>query len=80
MRIYTAAITLMVITAFGARGAGAPSLLVVGALAFFVSDLSVAMQRLVETDFPTFAWGLPLYYAGQTCIALGAAPDPGRPH
>ena len=79
VRIYTAAITLMVITAFGARGAGAPWLLVAGALMFFVSDLSVAMLRLVETDFPTYAWGLPLYYAGQTCIALGATPDPKGP-
>lgn len=79
VRIYTAAITLMVVTAFGARGAGAPWLLVVGALSFFVSDLSVAMQRLVETDFPTYAWGLPLYYAGQTCIALGAAPERHAP-
>ena len=79
VRVYTAAITLMVITAFGTRGAGAPWLLVAGALMFFVSDLSVAMLRLVETDFPTYAWGLPLYYAGQTCIALGAAPDPGGP-
>ena len=77
VRVYTAAITLMVITAFGARGAGAPWLLVAGALLFFVSDLSVAMQRLVEIDFPTFAWGQPLYYAGQTCIALGAGPDRG---
>lgn len=79
VRVYTAAITLMVITAFGARGAGAPWLLITGALMFFVSDLSVAMLRLVETDFPTYAWGLPLYYAGQTCIALGAAPQRGDP-
>jgi uncharacterized membrane protein YhhN len=74
VRIYTAAITIMLITAFGARGAGAPWILVAGALMFFVSDLSVAMQRLVRVDYPSFAWGLPLYYAGQTCIALATAP------
>ena len=73
VQVYTAAITLMVITAVGARGAGAPRLIVAGALMFFVSDLSVAMQRIIETDFPTIIWGLPLYYAGQTCLALGAA-------
>ena len=73
VHVYTAAITLMVITAIGARGAGAPALIVAGALMFFVSDLSVAMQRIVETDFPTIVWGLPLYYAGQVCLALGAA-------
>lgn len=73
VQIYTAAITIMLITAFGARGAGASTLLVAGAMMFFVSDLSVAMQRLLGTDFPTIVWGLPLYYSGQTCIALGAA-------
>jgi hypothetical protein len=63
----------MVITALGARGAGASRLIVAGALMFFVSDLSVAMQRIIETDFPTFVWGLPLYYAAQLCFAAGAS-------
>ena len=75
VHVYTAAITLMVITAFGARGSGAPRIIVAGALMFLVSDLSVAMQRIIETDFPTIIWGLPLYYAGQICLALGAAPE-----
>ena len=71
--IYTAVISLMVIAAFGARGAGASKLIVAGALMFFVSDLSVAAQRILQSDFPTIIWGLPLYYAGQLCFALGAA-------
>jgi uncharacterized membrane protein YhhN len=70
---YVAVISLMVITAFGARGAGAATLLVVGAVMFFVSDLSVAMQRIIETDFPTYVWGLPLYYAAQLCLGVGAS-------
>ncbi len=70
---YVIVISLMVITAFGARGAGASGLIVAGALMFFVSDLSVAMQRIIETDFPTFVWGLPLYYAAQLCFALAAS-------
>ena len=73
VRLYTAVISLMVITALGARGAGASRLIVAGALMFFVSDLSVAMQRIIETDFPTFVWGLPLYYAAQLCFAAGAS-------
>ncbi len=73
VRLYTAVISLMVVTAIGARGAGASKLIVAGALMFFVSDLSVAMMRIVQTDFPTFVWGLPLYYAGQLCLALGAS-------
>ncbi len=71
--VYTAVISLMVISAFGARGSGAPRLIVAGALMFFVSDLSVAAQRIIQSDFPTMIWGLPLYYAGQLCLALGAA-------
>lgn len=73
VRLYTAVISLMVITAIGARGAGASRLVVAGALMFFVSDLSVAMMRIVQTDLPTFILGLPLYYAGQLCFALGAS-------
>jgi len=73
VRLYTAVISLMVITAIGARGAGASRLIVAGALMFFVSDLSVAMMRIVQTDLPTFILGLPLYYAGQLCFALGAS-------
>ncbi len=72
---YVAVIGLMVIAAFGARGAGASTLLAAGAVMFFVSDLSVAMQRIVETDFPTYVWGLPLYYAAQLCLGVGAARD-----
>ena len=71
--IYTAAISLMVIAAIATRGAGASRLILVGALMFFVSDLSVAAQRILQSDFPTIIWGLPLYYAGQLCLALGAA-------
>ena len=60
-------------TAFGARGAGAPRLIVIGAMLFFVSDLAVAMQRIVAPGFPAYLWGLPLYYSGQLCLALGTS-------
>ena len=70
---YTGVISLMVIAAFGSKGAGASTLLVAGALMFFVSDLSVAAQRILQSDIPTFIWGLPLYYTGQLCLALGAS-------
>lgn len=73
VRVYTAVISLMVITAFGAWGAGAPALIAVGAVLFLVSDLSVAALRIAGTDMPTYILGLPMYYAGQLCIGLGAA-------
>ena len=62
VQVYVAAISLMVITAFGARGAGASRLIVIG-----------AVQRIVAPGFPAYLWGLPLYYSGQLCLALGAS-------
>lgn len=72
VRIYTIVITLMVVTAYGVRGATGSLLIPVGATFFYVSDLSVAAEQFVQPDFPNYAWGLPLYYAGQLLIALGA--------
>lgn len=73
VRVYTIVISLMVIAAFGSKGAGASTLVVAGALMFFVSDLSVAATRLVATSFPTIVWGLPLYYGGQLCLAVSSS-------
>lgn len=73
VRVYTAVISLMVITAFGTLGAGASPLIVSGAVLFFVSDLSVAAMRFTEPLFATYIFGLPLYYAGQLCLALSVA-------
>lgn len=73
VRFYTAVISLMVITAVGTRGAGATPLIVVGACLFYLSDLSVAALRFTEPSFPTYVLGLPLYYAGQLCLAFSVA-------
>ncbi len=73
VRAYIAVISLMVIFAFGTRGAGGPVLILAGALLFFLSDLSVAALRIVQTDFPTYVWGLPFYYGGQLCLALSVS-------
>ena len=73
MRIYTIVISLMVAAAIGTRGHGATILIVAGGLMFFLSDLSVAALRIVQSEFPTYVWGLPLYYAGQLCLALSVS-------
>lgn len=73
VRAYIAAISLMVIFAIGTRGAGGHWLILTGALLFFVSDLSVAALRLVQTDWPTYVLGLPFYYGGQVCLALSVS-------
>jgi uncharacterized membrane protein YhhN len=73
VRAYVAVISLMVIFAFGTRGRGGSLLIIAGATLFFLSDLSVASLRLVQTEYPTYIVGLPLYYAGQICLALSSA-------
>ncbi|MBT8103262.1 MAG: lysoplasmalogenase [Gammaproteobacteria bacterium] len=73
VRTYISVISLMLIAAIGTRGRGATMLILAGALMFFLSDLSVAALRLVQTAFPTYVWGLPLYYAGQLCLAISAS-------
>ena len=73
VRAYIAVISVMVIFAFGTRGLGGSWLILSGAVLFFLSDLSVAALRLVQTDYPTFVLGLPFYYAGQVCLALSSS-------
>jgi uncharacterized membrane protein YhhN len=70
VRTYTFVISLMVITAFGAKGAGGTWLIPLGAALFYFSDLSVAAGQFVEPAFPNYVWGLPFYYIGQTLLAL----------
>lgn len=72
VRAYTFIISLMVITAFAARGAGASTLIPVGATLFYLSDLSVAAGQFVQPDFPNYVWGLPSYYCGQVLLAFSA--------
>ena len=73
VRIYTLVITVMVIAAFGTKGAGGPAIIPLGALLFYCSDLSVAVGRFVQPDFPNYVWGLPFYYSGQVLLALSVA-------
>jgi uncharacterized membrane protein YhhN len=73
VRIYTFAISLMVILAFGARGVGAPVLVPLGAALFYFSDLSVALLQFTSTPFPHYVWGLPFYYTGQLMLALSVS-------
>ncbi len=73
VRAYIAVISLMVVFAIATRGRGGPWLIVAGAVLFFLSDLSVAALRLVQTSYPTYVIGLPFYYAGQVCLALSVS-------
>lgn len=67
---YLAAIILMTSLAVGSVSADGSRLLAIGAIAFAVSDISVARDRFVQRSFVNRAWGLPLYYAAQIMFAI----------
>ncbi|NIA24288.1 MAG: lysoplasmalogenase [Gammaproteobacteria bacterium] len=66
---YVAVISTMLVVAIGATASGATPMLLAGAVAFYLSDLSVARDRFVAPGFVNRVWGLPLYYTGQLLIA-----------
>ncbi len=67
--VYILVITTMLAVAFGAWRSGAPTAALLGAITFYLSDLSVARQRFVGPDFGNRLWGLPMYYVGQLLLA-----------
>ncbi len=82
VRAYTAVISVMVILAAGAKGAGGPWSIPIGAVLFYFSDISVASGQFVKPDFPNYVWGLPFYFIGQVFLAWSAQPpaaSPGAP-
>ncbi len=69
VRAYIAVITLMAALAYGCWGAGHHWALPLGATAFFLSDITVALDRFVEPRFVNRLVGLPLYYGAQALLA-----------
>lgn len=69
---YMIAITAMVVTAT-ALAADGRWMIAVGGLLFYVSDVAVARNQFIASNWRNKAWGLPTYYAGQTLLALSVA-------
>jgi len=67
---YVGVISLMVATAFATFAVSRCIPLLVGAVAFAISDTSVARDRFVRREFVNRAWGLPLYYVSTLLLAL----------
>jgi len=72
---YILVITVMVVGAWSIIGAGqlTPEGRMAafgGAMGFYVSDIFVARQRFLKTDFINRLIGLPLYYGGQFMLAF----------
>jgi uncharacterized membrane protein YhhN len=70
---YMVVISVMVVAAVGTFGARSNLALVAGALAFYLSDLSVARDRFVVNELVNRLWGLPLYYGAQLLLAYSTA-------
>lgn len=69
---YAAVISLMVVCALGVADFRHQTVIALGALAFYASDLAVARQRFVAESFGNKLWGLPLYYGAQLLLASTA--------
>ena len=68
--VYTVVITAMVMLSVGTQGVKSNRFIVTGAVAFYFSDVAVARRQFMDTGFPDYLWGLPLYYAGQILLAI----------
>ena len=71
---YMAAISIMVTLAAGSYVAQPMPMAMVAAVAFYLSDLSVARDRFVRPGFVNRLWGIPLYYAAQLLFAWSTSP------
>jgi uncharacterized membrane protein YhhN len=69
---YVAVITAMVALALGTYGARSSPLILIGAVGFYLSDLSVARDKFVAPGFVNRLWGLPLYFFAQLVLAASA--------
>ena len=73
--LYIIVITLMMSGAWSVLGDGTLALsgriaVFTGALSFYVSDIFVARDRFLKTEFLNRLVGLPLYYFGQFLLAF----------
>lgn len=73
VRVYMAVIACMVAAAVSGSAHTGDSALAFGAVAFALSDLSVARERFVRPQLINLLWGLPLYYFAQVVLAVSAA-------
>lgn len=70
VQAYFLVIGFMTALACAVSGAGGPSIIAAGAIAFTASDVAVARDRFVRPQFINRAWGLPMYYLATVLLAL----------
>jgi uncharacterized membrane protein YhhN len=69
---YIAAISVMVAFAVSTNAHAVDWRIPIGAVAFYLSDITVARDRFAAPDFINRVVGLPLYYVGQLLLAWAA--------
>jgi uncharacterized membrane protein YhhN len=67
---YVVVLSTMVALAAATHAESHAPIVVAGAAAFYLSDVSVALDRFVRPSFVHRAWGVPLYYAAQVLFAF----------
>lgn len=70
---YIAVLSTMVALAIGTFGVVHNSLILIAAIGFYFSDISVAINRFVKPSLVHRAWGAPLYFASQLVFAYTVA-------
>jgi len=73
---YIVVITSMVAVAAGTVWRFDGGLLLLGAFAFYLSDLAVARDRFVKRELRNRVWGLPLYFFAQMLLASQSSVGP----
>ncbi|TVR94577.1 MAG: lysoplasmalogenase [Wenzhouxiangellaceae bacterium] len=70
---YAVVISIMLALAVGTVFEQMSLLILIGALLFYLSDFSVARDRLLVQGFVNRAWGLPAYFIGQLLLAASVS-------
>ncbi|MFN7972331.1 MAG: lysoplasmalogenase [Acidobacteriota bacterium] len=70
---YVVAITAMVAAAVATTWSRPAAPLILGVVAFYFSDISVARDRFVAPGLRNRLWGVPLYYGAQLLIAVSVS-------
>lgn len=71
--LYLVVIMVMVVFSLSTTVVTGDFMLLLGAVLFAISDVSVARDRFIAPGFINRLWGLPLYYIAQIILALSVA-------
>ena len=74
VQVYVVVITVMVALAVATFGLTTSWLIFAGAILFWLSDISVALDRFTGASIWNRVWGIPFYFGAQVLLAWSIAP------